>query len=58
VIASTSIYDSEPKESFHPIVLKVMTEEETKEYHLKRLERLALTSTTGAKIFAGKGSQE
>ena len=29
---------------FYPIMLKQMTDEETREYHIKRLERLCLQS--------------
>jgi hypothetical protein len=31
-------------ELFYPMMLKEMTDEESKEYHLKRLERLCLES--------------
>lgn len=40
------VSDSVPKEErkFYPIVLKVMTERETREYHMHRLYDLSLKS--------------
>lgn len=38
------IREGNRKMKFYPIVVKIMSDEETKEYHLKRLERLCKES--------------
>ena len=35
----------------YPIVLKIMSDQETKEYHLKRIERLCLESIKKDKFY-------
>ena len=37
----------------YPIVVKIMSDEETREYHLKRIERLCLISLKKDKFYAG-----
>ena len=37
----------------YPIVLKIMDDKETKEYHLKRLERLCLQSIKEDRFYKG-----
>lgn len=39
-----SLIRTQSLETQYPIMLKVMTDEETREYYLKRLERLCLES--------------
>lgn len=39
----------------YPIILKVMSDRETKEYHLKRLERLCLESIKKDKFYSKVG---
>lgn len=39
----------------YPIMLKQMTDEETKEYHLKRLERLCLQSIANDTFYQKPG---
>ena len=40
---------------FYPIMLKQMTDEETKEYHIKRLERLCLQSIKEDRFYQKSG---
>ena len=39
----------------YPIVVKLMSDEETKEYHLKRIERLCLQSIKEDRFYQKKG---